>query len=152
MPVPSDPYDFVNGTIADGDQVDERFRRLYAAFNPAVQGIDDSNLNVSNTTGIKSFLRLVSAQRIVMTGLLDLGSTGILSPGSQTTLTATHNLGTLNVLVLATARDSASNVPSAVQIAQVSDGATTNAAPVQVRNVSDVACNTGVKCIVIGFF
>lgn len=152
MPVPSDPYDFVNGTIADADQVDERFSRLYDALNPSVHGIDDANLNMDASSGIKSFVRLQSAARVVMTGRLDLGPTGILAPGASTTLTATHNLGTLTVLVLATARDAATNMPAALQIAQVSDGATTNAAPLQCRNVGDVACNAGVFCVVIGFF
>lgn len=44
MPVPIDPYpDFVNGvTVADGDQVDARFKALYDALNPAQAGIDNS--------------------------------------------------------------------------------------------------------------
>lgn len=45
MPVPTDPYDFVNGTLADADQVDLRFKRLYDALNPATQGLDASNTN-----------------------------------------------------------------------------------------------------------
>lgn len=44
MAVPVDPFpDFVNGsTVADGDQVDARFKALYDALNPAQAGIDNS--------------------------------------------------------------------------------------------------------------
>jgi hypothetical protein len=152
MPVPSDPYDFVNGTIADADQVDERFRRLYNTLNPAVQGIDDSNLNVNNTTGIKSFLRLLSAQRVVMSPLLDLGDTGILGPDASVTKTATHNLGTQNVLVLAQAQDAQSNHPDGINVAVTYDGKTNNSIGVMCRNVSGSAARAGVAVIVIGFF
>lgn len=41
MPVPSDPYNFTNGTTADGDQVDARFAPLYAALDHA---LDDDNV------------------------------------------------------------------------------------------------------------
>ena len=41
MPVPSDPYNFTNGTTADGDQVDARFAPLFAALNHA---LDDENV------------------------------------------------------------------------------------------------------------
>jgi hypothetical protein len=76
MPVPSDPYDFVNGTIADGDQVDERFRRLYNALNPAVQGLDTSNM------AIKVVHAPSAAQALQMKFLTDsptIGSGGILN-------------------------------------------------------------------------
>jgi hypothetical protein len=43
-PVQTDPFDFVNGTTADGDQVDARFLKLYQLQNPAIIGIDDSNI------------------------------------------------------------------------------------------------------------
>jgi hypothetical protein len=46
MPVPSDPYDFVEGTDAVADQVDERFKRIYDTLNPAAIGIDDDNIAV----------------------------------------------------------------------------------------------------------
>lgn len=41
MPVPVDPYNFTNGTVADAEQVDARFSPLYAALNAAV---DQTNL------------------------------------------------------------------------------------------------------------
>ena len=43
MPVPTDPYNFVNGDVADADQVDARFSPLYAALDGAV---DHSNMAV----------------------------------------------------------------------------------------------------------
>lgn len=45
MPVPSDPYNFVNGvTTVDGDQLDARFLPLYRTLDPAQIGVDDSNV------------------------------------------------------------------------------------------------------------
>ena len=41
MPVPTDPYNFTNGTPADAEQVDARFALLYAALNGA---LDASNM------------------------------------------------------------------------------------------------------------
>jgi hypothetical protein len=38
MPVPSDPYDFANGTTADAEQVDLRFKRVYDTLNPGRAG------------------------------------------------------------------------------------------------------------------
>jgi hypothetical protein len=40
-PVPTDPYDFTNGGVADAEQVDARFAPLYAALNA---GVDETNL------------------------------------------------------------------------------------------------------------
>jgi hypothetical protein len=40
-PVPSDPYNFVNGDVADAEQVDARFLELYTALNGA---LDETNL------------------------------------------------------------------------------------------------------------
>lgn len=46
MPVPSDPFTFVNGPtqIIDATQVNARFAALYNALNPASVGIDDTNV------------------------------------------------------------------------------------------------------------
>lgn len=44
MPVPSDPYNFANGQVADAEQVDARFAALYNTLNPAAVGIDDTNI------------------------------------------------------------------------------------------------------------
>jgi hypothetical protein len=44
MPVPTDPHDFVAGTPAVADQIDERFKRIYDTLNPAEIGIDDENI------------------------------------------------------------------------------------------------------------
>jgi hypothetical protein len=44
-PVPSDPYpDFLVGALANGDQIDARFAELYKTLDPAVRGIDKSNI------------------------------------------------------------------------------------------------------------
>jgi hypothetical protein len=44
-PVPVDPYpDFVPHTPALADQVDARFKKLYDTLNPAVAGLDDTNV------------------------------------------------------------------------------------------------------------
>jgi hypothetical protein len=40
-PVPTDPYDFTNGGVADAEQVDARFAPLYTALNGA---LDATNL------------------------------------------------------------------------------------------------------------
>lgn len=44
MPAPVDPWpNFINGTtVADGDQVDQRFKALYDALDPSQAGIDSS--------------------------------------------------------------------------------------------------------------
>lgn len=47
MPVPADPFDFVNQTVADAEQVDARFAPLYAALDGA---LDESNLAVKRGT------------------------------------------------------------------------------------------------------
>lgn len=36
MPVPSDPFNFTNGAVADAEQVDARFAPLYAALDGAL--------------------------------------------------------------------------------------------------------------------
>lgn len=47
MPVPTDPYNFTNGTTADGEQVDARFAALYAAL---AGGLDASNVSAASLT------------------------------------------------------------------------------------------------------
>ncbi len=54
MPVPSDPFTFTNGTIADGGQVNSRFSPLYAALNNA---LDVTNLT---TTTENTWLKLAA--------------------------------------------------------------------------------------------
>lgn len=46
MPVPVDPYTFVDGpgNTASGVQVNQRFNALYGALNPAVTGLDYQNV------------------------------------------------------------------------------------------------------------
>ncbi len=46
MPVPTDPFpDFRNGLdVADGDKVDARFKAIYDTLNPAIIGVDTSNI------------------------------------------------------------------------------------------------------------
>lgn len=48
MSVPVDPHpDFINGvTVADGDQVDARFKVLYDALDPAQSGLSSDNVSV----------------------------------------------------------------------------------------------------------
>jgi hypothetical protein len=52
MPVPVDPWpNFINGTSpADGDQVDQRFKALYDALDPAQAGIDASMVKPASLT------------------------------------------------------------------------------------------------------
>lgn len=48
MPVPSDPWNFVNDIdIADGDKVDDRFLELYRTLDPAAVGVDEANVNAA---------------------------------------------------------------------------------------------------------
>ncbi len=61
MPVPTDPYNFVNGTTADGDQVDARFLPLYTALNGA---LDNTNLASNAVTTAKITDASVTAPKI----------------------------------------------------------------------------------------
>ncbi len=61
MPVPTDPYNFVNNTTADGDQVDARFLPLYNALNGA---LDNTNLASNAVTTAKITDASVTAPKI----------------------------------------------------------------------------------------
>ena len=66
MPVPVDPYpDFVNGTtVADGDQVDQRFKTLYDMFDPSQTGISEDNLNGASVGTTQLVDHAVTAAKI----------------------------------------------------------------------------------------
>jgi hypothetical protein len=112
MPVPSDPYDFANGTTADAEQVDLRFKRLYDTLNPAVigGGVDQSNVKPGE------FLQLLTTgtSRKVAFGT----STGAfaISDGGNALASASrnHGLGVVPLIVLATVYAPANAVPIAV--------------------------------------
>lgn len=86
MAVPTDPYDFTNGTIADGDQVDLRFKRLYDALNPTVDGLDATNFDLS---AAQAFLQLVAPG----THKFGIGTSSGLWAGAFLDVDIAHGLG-----------------------------------------------------------
>lgn len=108
MPVPVDPYpDFRNGIdVADGDQVDARFKALYDALNPAAVGIGHDNMIPGGivladlaAAVLNNFLKLgVAADIKAVFGRQDVGAWD----ANSKTFAFTHNLGRPPLLVLLT--------------------------------------------------
>lgn len=98
MPVPVDPYpDFRNSIdIADGDQVDARFKALYDTLNPAVVGVDSANIKDASVADAdlaspsNGVWRTLFENPFSATSVLVLGS--YFTPGPYGVLAA-HNTG-----------------------------------------------------------
>lgn len=50
MPTPVDPYDFTNGTPADAEQVDARFKVLFDTLTRTAVGVDSANVKDGGLT------------------------------------------------------------------------------------------------------
>jgi hypothetical protein len=90
MPVPSDPFNFVNGATADADQVDARFLELYKALNPAIVGLDSANvqdgglLPTDLEASAANWARTVhQVSSYVLAGQTAVSSPFVLIPGSN---------------------------------------------------------------------
>jgi hypothetical protein len=93
MPVPTDPFNFTNGTTADADQVDARFAALYATL---AGGLDLTNLAVSLKNGLLK-LATIADRKIAFGQVPAFDWSGT----DETVVVVTHGLGVTPVLVLA---------------------------------------------------
>lgn len=138
MTVPTDPYNFTNGTTADGDQVDARFAPLYAILNGA--------LAADNLGGalLNKWLKLASAvDRKVAFGAF-FASTGL--GGDRAAYNIPHGMGLVPVFAVV----SSSWIPGAGTSTGLDEAVTFGVTGLDATNIGVLAQMTSGATATIG--